>query len=369
MAFGSPGGVLPVARSLDAEVPAFRDSQICATSAGYDPELDSALSIFRESVDADATLITWQGDAGDHAVLCSSGSAADYAFLAREEQTVEVDWRTGKRAGRRWDAMTSSVSIAGGRVSISAFFRDLDADARLQVRESVQLLTPLLETIIALWVKRQQVTLRLGAMTHAVDDSGLGVILLDHRGHVLFANAIAERLIDAHDGIRRSCGSIAAVHLGDSARLHAAIDHVIAPTACDLDRGDSIPVIALRRANRERPLMVALVPHRIQASPGDRDRAAAIVYLFDPGQDLRRRLEPACHLYGLSPVETRLASLLAGGVSLTEAADSLRIREQTARSYLKQIFGKTDTSRQAQLVSLLLRSCVHAAPGCNLDIL
>jgi DNA-binding CsgD family transcriptional regulator len=96
--------------------------------------------------------------------------------------------------------------------------------------------------------------------------------------------------------------------------------------------------------------------------------AAAAIYLFDPGQDLQLRLEPACRFYGLSPVETRLACCLAEGGSVVEAAERIRVREQTARSYLKQIFIKTATNRQAELVSLLLKSCIRTAPECSIGL-
>jgi DNA-binding CsgD family transcriptional regulator len=48
--------------------------------------------------------------------------------------------------------------------------------------------------------------------------------------------------------------------------------------------------------------------------------------------------------------------MLAIGKSLQEAAEAMRIKDQTARSYLKQIFLKTDTKRQAELVRLMLTS-------------
>jgi DNA-binding CsgD family transcriptional regulator len=40
----------------------------------------------------------------------------------------------------------------------------------------------------------------------------------------------------------------------------------------------------------------------------------------------------------------------------------MHVTEQTARSYLKQIFVKTETNRQAELVRLMLTSSVRTAP-------
>ncbi len=58
-------------------------------------------------------------------------------------------------------------------------------------------------------------------------------------------------------------------------------------------------------------------------------------------------------LYGLTPSQSRLAELLASGSSWKEAARRLGITEGSARQYLKIIFRKTATNRQADLVRRL----------------
>lgn len=58
-------------------------------------------------------------------------------------------------------------------------------------------------------------------------------------------------------------------------------------------------------------------------------------------------------LFDLTPAEMRLASSLAKGLSLKEAAQASGIRFSTARSYLESIFRKTGTNQQGQLVALL----------------
>jgi DNA-binding CsgD family transcriptional regulator len=57
-----------------------------------------------------------------------------------------------------------------------------------------------------------------------------------------------------------------------------------------------------------------------------------------------------------------LAIKIAQGATLESAAGALRIKPQTARSYLKKIFLKTDTNRQSDLVRVLLASTVRALP-------
>ncbi|PSJ57838.1 hypothetical protein C7I85_20920 [Mesorhizobium soli] len=65
--------------------------------------------------------------------------------------------------------------------------------------------------------------------------------------------------------------------------------------------------------------------------------------------------EPLCEAFGLTSAEARLATRLAAGNSLRNAAVEEGITYETARSRLKAIFRKTDTTRQAELVLLLTR--------------
>lgn len=58
-------------------------------------------------------------------------------------------------------------------------------------------------------------------------------------------------------------------------------------------------------------------------------------------------------LFDLTPAEAKLAASLASGQSLKVAAEASDIKFSTARSYLEQIFRKTGTNQQSQLVALL----------------
>jgi len=59
-------------------------------------------------------------------------------------------------------------------------------------------------------------------------------------------------------------------------------------------------------------------------------------------------------LYRLTPAEARLAQALLGGSGLRPAAAAAGMSYETARWYLKVLFQKTHTSRQAELVARLL---------------
>ena len=70
-----------------------------------------------------------------------------------------------------------------------------------------------------------------------------------------------------------------------------------------------------------------------------------------------RVLSPAVlqDLFGFTPSEGRLAALLINGKSVIECADELGVRISTVREKLSNLFAKTRTSRQPELVSMLSR--------------
>jgi DNA-binding CsgD family transcriptional regulator len=87
--------------------------------------------------------------------------------------------------------------------------------------------------------------------------------------------------------------------------------------------------------------------------------------LFSPGRvillltDLRSPLRPEatqlCAAFGLTIAEAKLAAKLALGSGIENAAASLGVSRETARTQLKAVFAKTNTRRQAELAALVAR--------------
>jgi DNA-binding CsgD family transcriptional regulator len=70
--------------------------------------------------------------------------------------------------------------------------------------------------------------------------------------------------------------------------------------------------------------------------------------------------------FGLTKAEARLALRLAEGSSLASAAQTFGVKLTTIRSQLQQVFAKTGTSRQSELVAMLLsRISAYQRPPRN----
>jgi DNA-binding CsgD family transcriptional regulator len=81
--------------------------------------------------------------------------------------------------------------------------------------------------------------------------------------------------------------------------------------------------------------------------------AAVTVFVSDPDQVPTPPTSLLRELYGLTKQEANLALHLLQGHDLREAGDLMGVSFTTARTYLSQLFQKTDTHRQAELVRLL----------------
>lgn len=206
---------------------------------------------------------------------------------------------------------------------------------------------------------QMQRRLALAEAAHAsLDGLAWAIAFVDAEGRLLSCNAAAEALLAAGDGLALRRGRLVAVAPRETGALRAAIRQAALAVA-----GAAAPpaVLALPRPSLKRALEVLVAPLRGEAArPGQPPTVA--VFVSDP----ERRAKPAAEvlrgLYGLSRAEAALAAALVEGHGLGAAADRLGISQATAKTQLQAVFAKTDTSRQAQLVHLLLRGPAMLAP-------
>jgi DNA-binding CsgD family transcriptional regulator/PAS domain-containing protein len=181
-----------------------------------------------------------------------------------------------------------------------------------------------------------------------------GVLLIDTRGQVLFANAAAKLILDRRDGLFLCRGRLLATTAHLSERVARAIATAILPPGPTSREPVTIPV---QRPSGRRALALTVCPVRGDNSwRVDFRHAAAIVLVGDPDARRPTSEEALTRLYRLTPAETRLATALAAGHTLAQAAELFGIRVETARIQLKSVFAKTGVRRQAELVRLVLLS-------------
>lgn len=180
-------------------------------------------------------------------------------------------------------------------------------------------------------------------------------IFLDTSGRAIAVGPGAARMLAAGDGIALADHRLHSV----DARADRALGRAIRSACTGLVEGTAAidrAVLAPRPSGRRAfALIVAPLPPR--DLPFGAGGARAMVRIVDPEPGTQpRAADRLAALYGLTPAERRLAeTLLAGDGSLRAIAGRLGIAYPTARAQLANLFGKTGTSSQSQLVRLLVR--------------
>lgn len=185
------------------------------------------------------------------------------------------------------------------------------------------------------------------------DVAGDAVFFIDQSGCISHTSQGGDALL--HDNPAASIDRNGRLHLLDP-RADAALQKALgAISRADYTRlrGDFM----VRRAAGA-PIHATIAPLRHKGQPTIfdqifRDRPIAMLVLRS--QATQPGSAGDIDGFGLTPAELSLAKAIAQGMSPREYADSRHISIHTVRSQLKTIFAKTETSRQNQLASLVLR--------------
>ncbi|MDO8607262.1 MAG: response regulator [Phaeospirillum sp.] len=177
--------------------------------------------------------------------------------------------------------------------------------------------------------------------TVVADRLSSAVLALDAAKRIGFMNKEGAKLVAAGAVLfADAAGRCRASTPQQTAMLHRSIDKV-------LTEGEPT-VLAMMDAAGERQ-------YSILVDRDDNGRADSVLLFV---QDIHRYPIPSVdnlrRLFDFSGSEAKLAHELAAGFDLKEAAKRVGISVQTARTYLKILFGKTRTKRQAELVRLFV---------------
>ena len=175
------------------------------------------------------------------------------------------------------------------------------------------------------------------------------VLVLDGAGRMLYANAAAERILSAQDGLRSVHGVVSATDPATSRQLGASIGRA---AAVDMPTGGSL---AVPRLSGCRPYAVQIAPCQPERTGLFPSPARVVLTIVDLDAESGPDRETLRALFGLTMAQASVAVLLARGRDLRDIAVTLRISLYTVRRHLSDVMAKTDTNSQVALVSLLSR--------------
>lgn len=225
--------------------------------------------------------------------------------------------------------------------------------ARPELPRALQILAPHLK--LALRTRARLCALdaandrALAALEHVRD--GLAVVTPGRV--VLLRNAAATEILSRRDSLILQGDRLGAACDAETLALRNLVERA-GGRGGDIHRtGGSLRIT---RLSGDRPIVVHVLPLREQ--PAAQEEAGVLVLMIDP--DLRAEPDLALmrEVFGLSAAEAVVAARIARGDNLKSIAEDLAVYLTTVRTQLQNVFAKTDTHRQADLVRLLLRTGV-----------
>ena len=218
--------------------------------------------------------------------------------------------------------------------------------------ERFEFLLPHLERAVSIGYRLGTFGAAQQLSSQLLDANPLAIVVLDEGGYVVFANLAARAISSAQEGFVLSSGGISLHHQIDNDKLQGLIGRALGIAKGQAAQPAGVMQALRRSGKRSYSILVSPLCHT--ALILTRIRPAVCVVIADPELSPAISHDVLRDLYGLTPAEVRLAVKLGSGISLQSTAEELAISYKTARTQLAEIFRKTSTSRQGELVKTLL---------------
>jgi DNA-binding CsgD family transcriptional regulator len=153
-------------------------------------------------------------------------------------------------------------------------------------------------------------------------------------------------MLRCRDGISLQSGAVVTADLTARRRLTRSIAEALGADGVAVRGADSI---LCPRPSGLRPYVIHVLP-----ASHEEGRHRAVLVIIDPEDVPEPPVDVLRRLYGLTQTEARVAVCVLRGDGVKTIAEELAVSAATVKTHLQNVFSKTDTHRQAQLVRLLL---------------
>lgn len=183
-----------------------------------------------------------------------------------------------------------------------------------------------------------------------------GVILLDRDGRIQFANTSAQRLLfECIDPVTKSIFDV-----DNILEFNGLFSLIRTALGASLSGKEHTEFLSVPRVNEQRDLLITVCTLHDISSVDDCSAAVAL-FISAGGHNEPIPVKALESLFKLTPTEGRIAWAFAQGLRSEQIAERFDISLTTVAFHKRNIFQKTNTNRQADLIALLLTlpACIN----------
>lgn len=332
----------------------------------------SAAAIFAKDAAA-TTLTVFHHDGGvdphymrlyhdRYMALDPSNTAHFFATVERPIATADyIDLREFRqtRFYREWaepqglvDFLTVALEKSMATAALFGIFRhDRDGVVDAESKHRLGLIAPHVRRAVLIGNAIDLKSAQSASLADALDGLSAAMFLVQANGRIAHANAAGHAMLAASGFLHAVNGRLAVRDV----TMHQALMDVLAAAASG-DGAVGARGVALPLATRAGGAYLAHVlplTSGARRQAGNAYAAAAAVFVRKAELELPAMPEIIARHYRLTPSELRvlLAVIEVGGVP--EVAAALGVADTTVKTHLGSVYGKTGTSRQADLVKLV----------------
>lgn len=285
-------------------------------------------------------------------LLLEIGEVTSSSLIIPHDEFVETRFYREWVRPQGWiDNIITVLDKSVTSVAALAVFRhERDGLTDSRARDRVRLLAPHLRRAVLIGKTLDLQAAQTATFVEVLDGISAGVFLVDADGRILHANAAGNAILSAGDYLRSAEGRLVA---GDPRMTHALRLVFLAAGGGDSALGTAGVDLPLIASSGERH-----VAHVLPLTSGARQAGSArgaVAALFVHRATLATSSPPEiiARTYRLTPTELRvlLAIVEVGGAPAV--AESLGVGQATVKFHLRNLFEKTGTHRQADLVKLV----------------
>jgi DNA-binding CsgD family transcriptional regulator len=250
---------------------------------------------------------------------------------------------------------TTSMPVA------CSFFRGLHHPTFDEVdRARMRLVIPHLSRSLGVMQRLRSAELAVSTTLTALDRLPSGVLLLDRRGAVAFANSAAQRMLVNGDGLylrklynAAGRGDLIAENAADNKVIGDAISATLNRDPYATPHFSECVTISHASGLASYTLQFSALGNQNEFG-GDSSAYAAIIFIADSAQEVE--IDPAKlqSAYGLTPAEARVAVALLKLGAAKEVAEKLGVSPHTVRVQIRHVYAKLGVDTRARFVKLLL---------------